>query len=405
VTDRLQRLLGGDDLLRLRSRLREAFERSPVPASVSLRDPSEAERVAVADLLGRRLPRGSVLTVRVADVERVLRHSGAAPDLPTALSLLDGPLRDRRSERADDQARWEAALSRLDGVVEARPELAPWRDRLAGGLLRRSAGDAASAAQLTDTAAAVLDRLPAHDVPRGVLAREITGDAHALDNDRVLTTLVMAAVQALTGADVDDAASRRAAWLSVGVLTGDVTAPVLTLGLPGEPRSATGRALAVWRDAGQPVHLSLRQLERDPPELDLSRQPVYVCENPVVVAAAADALGAACRPLVCLNGQPAGAARLLLTLLADNGVTLRWHADFDWGGVTIVNGVLRRLGGCPWRYDEASYRAAAEPGAGAALTDRPVETPWDPALAAAMRTLRVRVEEEAVLDVLLTDLA
>ncbi len=153
------------------------------------------------------------------------------------------------------------------------------------------------------------------------------------------------------------------------------------------------------------MHLSLRQLERDPPRLGLTGQQVYVCENPVVLAAAADALGAACRPLVCLNGQPAGAARLLLAQLADEGAQLRWHADFDWGGATIVGGVLRRLGGRPWRYDEASYRAAAERGAGAGLADRPVETPWDPGLAVAMRTLRLRVEEEAVLDTLLTDLA
>jgi uncharacterized protein (TIGR02679 family) len=405
VTERLQRLLGGDDLRRLRTRLREAYERGTVPASISLRDPTDAERLAVADLLGRRLPRGATLAVRVSDVERVLGHSGAAPDLATALSRLDGPLRDRRAERDADAARWHAVLATLDGIVTARPELAPWAERLRGGLLRRLAGDADAAGELLADARAVIARLPADDVPRGVLARAVTGDAHGLDDDRPLATLVLAAVQAMTGAHADDAVSRRAAWRSVGVLTGEVTTPVLTLGLPGDTSTATGRALGAWRDAGQPVHLSLRQLERDPPSLALSGRAVHVCENPVVVAAAADAFGSTCRPLVCLGGQPAGAARLLLAQLDNAGAELLWHADFDWGGASIAAGVHRRFRGRPWRYDEAAYRAAAVHARGSALSGRPVATPWDPSLASTLAELGVRVEEEAVLDDLLADLS
>lgn len=405
MSERLQRLLGGDELRWLRERLRDGYERGAVPTSVSLREPTEAQRRAVADLLGRRLRPGASLTVRIADVEGVLRHSAAAADLPAALEQLDGPLRDRRAERTAQQLRWAGVLGQLDGLIAGRPELVPWQARVAGGLLRRLAPDPADADRLLGAACAVVTALPADEVPRGVLARSVTGDAHALDDDRPLSTLVLAAVAALSGTDpAGGAEARRAAWLSVGVLTGDVTAPVLTLALPGDSGTACGRALALWREAGQPVHLSLRQLEREPPRWDLRGNTVFVCENPVVVAAAADV--SASRPLVCLGGQPAGAARLLLRRLTEAGAQLAVHADFDWGGVVIASGVLRRAGGRPWRFDAASYRAARSRGAtGGALSGRPADTPWDPRLRNALLEERVRVEEEAVLDDLLHDLS
>lgn len=407
AADRLQRLLGGDDLAWLRARLREALERGEPPATLTLRTPTSGQRQRVADLLGTRLPAGSAVTVRVADVEAVLVHSGAAPDLRAAVERLDGPLRDRRAEHADAAARWAQVTAQLDGAVDARPELAGWRDRLAGGLLRRLCDDPDSATSLVRSALAVLDRLPAADLGRGVLAGQVLGDAHALDDDRPLTTVVLLGAAALTGTQVGQTAEdRRAVWLAAGVLTGDVTVPVLTLGLPGDADGPTGRALGGWREAGQPVHLNLRQLERDPPRLAMRGRTVFVCENPVVVAAAADHLGATAGPLVCLGGQPAGAARLLLRQLSRAGAQLAVRGDFDVGGVTIVSGVLRRVGGRPWRFDAETYlRALAEGRGGTALTGRVPDTPWDAALGRQLVRAGVRVEEEALLPDLLADLA
>ena len=63
----------------------------------------------------------------------------------------------------------------------------------------------------------------------------------------------------------------------------------------------------------------------------------------------------------------------------------------------------------PWRYDYAACQAAvsaAHPLAGlAGLAGESAATPWDPELAAAMRHLNLRLEEELTLDALLQDLS
>ncbi|MFJ2889155.1 DUF2399 domain-containing protein [Streptomyces sp. NPDC087305] len=58
----------------------------------------------------------------------------------------------------------------------------------------------------------------------------------------------------------------------------------------------------------------------------------------------------------------------------------------------------------PWRYTAAHYPAAAKMAEAPELTGSPAATPWDPALAVALAERGVRVEEEVVLDDLLSDL-
>lgn len=115
--------------------------------------------------------------------------------------------------------------------------------------------------------------------------------------------------------------SRRAAWAAVGVHLDELSSLTLCLGLPGDARTALGRTLASCREAGQPTVLTLRQLRCHDRPLHAAR--VRICENPVVVATAADELGARCQPLVCVGGQPSAAGWRLLELLAAGG------AEFD----------------------------------------------------------------------------
>lgn len=72
---------------------------------------------------------------------------------------------------------------------------------------------------------------------------------------------------------------------------------------------------------------------------------VRICENPVVVAAAADALGPACPALVCTGGQPSAAVLVLVLVLLRSltraGARLSHHGDFDWGGVRIGTSCTR----------------------------------------------------------------
>ncbi len=155
----------------------------------------------------------------------------------------------------------------------------------------------------------------------------------------------------------------------------------------------TDRALVLHAEAGEPYRLTTRQLLREPPTFGPTptQRTVYVCENPTVVAAAANQLGAAGAPLVCIEGQPKTAARVLLGHLVAAGIRLAYHGDFDWAGIRIGNLMLRRHGAVPWRFATADYRAAR---GGRPLEGPPVAAAWDAQLAAAMVEVGRAVHEE-----------
>jgi len=403
---RLRRLLGSDDLCWLIDRVRARLERGlPLEGIVALDPATEAQRRAVARLLGRPAGRGASLHVPLAAVDTVVRRGGLAPDLAAAVEALGGPIVDRTATREAAEAAWAAALAPAEQAAERRPALAPWVDWLRGtGLLRRLAGgDPEAARRLAAQAVTVLDRLPAGGQPLPVLAAAVS-DGHLLDPDRPLATLVLRAAAIVGGVAPGAGAEwRRTVWASVGVLDGELTNPVLALNLPGDPATATGRTLGIGAEAGQPLHLTARQLIRDPPELAVRGRTVFVCENPSVVAAAANRLGAGTAPLVCANAHPGAAATLLLRQLAGAGARLRYHGDFDWPGITIANGIIARFAAAPWRLDAGYYRSAAARG-GPRLRGSPVTASWEPPLTEAMLALGVKVEEERVLDDLLVDL-
>lgn len=251
----------------------------------------------------------------------------------------------------------------------------------------------------------MVEQLPARGVPLSVLATSV-GDGHALDAGRPLSGLVIRAASRLGSVpECAGAEWRRTVWAAVGVLSGELTSPVLCLNIPGDPTTAVGRALATWREVGQPLHLTVRQLLRHPPGFPCLRdRVVYVCENPTVVAEAANALGPRSAPLVCCSGHPAGAATVLLRLLGHAGAKLRYHGDFDWPGLTIANGIVTRFNADPWRFDAQAYRLAAASG-GPKLRGRRVQSVWDPELTRAMLALGIKIEEERVLRDLFNDLS
>ncbi|MFG2085493.1 MULTISPECIES: TIGR02679 family protein [unclassified Spirillospora] len=401
--DRLRRLLGGPDTAWLVQRVRSRLERGGSPTGkVTLPEATPSQRRAIELLLGRRAGTGTSLSVSLDEVDRVLRTSGASPHgLAAAVEFLDGPVRDLTRENAETAAAWASAFTPLDEAVASRPELAEWRAWLdATGLVRRLTSGPAEAAEILHHLAAVVRRLPSPDIPLGRFAAETGGHAHALD-DGPLATLALSSARALTGLPFPSdggAESRRETWAMVGVHLDELSSTVLCLGLLGDADTPTGRMLAAMH--GEPVSLTLRQLRRHAAPMRSTL--VRICENPVVVAAAADALGRDCPPLVCCNGRPSTAVWRLLELLAEGGAEFAYHGDFDWGGVAIAAAVHDRIGWRSWRYDAAAYRKATSD---TPLTGRPTPTPWDPPLATAMKDRAVRVEEEQVLTDLLTDLA
>ncbi|MFF2192308.1 TIGR02679 family protein [Streptomyces sp. NPDC058157] len=400
---RLRRLLGDPSTSWLVDRVRRRLEREqPLTGPVSLSAPTEEQRAAAERLLGRSPGSGRSLTVRLDDVDALLRRSGVSPDgLAAAVTALTGPVVPLDRAKEADARAWQEAYLPLDALVDEIPALAQWTVRMRGdGLLRRLVGTPDAAQTLLGQVATVLRGLPVDPpVSLPAFAARVLGAAHALDDDTPLATVTLAAVRALTGfPDGAGAEWRREAWASAGLLRDELSSTVLTLNLRGTP------VLDWAADVGEPCVLTLRQLIRNPP--GVSAPWIRICENPTVLAAAADVHGADSAPLICLQGQPSVAAVTLLRQLHQDGTTLHYHGDFDWGGLRIASALLRRVPWLPWRYTTADYRAAAlTRRGGPPLTGRPAEAPWDPGLPDALEELGVRIEEETVLDVLLSDLA
>jgi uncharacterized protein (TIGR02679 family) len=448
---RLARLLGDPDLAWLLSRARRRLELGqPLDGVVTLADASPAQRRAVQRLLGRAPRAGSALSVSLGSVDELLRRSGACDNgLEAAVMALTGPVVVRADALAAEQAAWERVFAPLEELVERRlatgavggEQLVVWLARLRGsGAVKRTEPNPDAALALLQRLAAVLEALPADGEPLARFAARVAGGAHALDDGRPLAALALGAARALArldspGPEESQAEARREVWAGVGLLCDELSSVVLALGLPGDDQTATGQILEVARKSGQPVWLTLRQLVRDTPNWAghtrvklaprrlgaahgltpgetgsrrgaLAGVTVHICENPAVLALAADRLGCGCAPLVCTGGQPGAAAMHLLRALAGTGARLVHHGDFDWGGVRIGNVLHARLTVAPWRFDAEQYvQAATSAPSSQALSGASVEASWDPDLAAAMRRVGRRIEEELVVEGLLSDLA
>ena len=404
IDPRLIRLLGKDSLASLRKRLRRQFERAAAYDEIKefrLTRISREERDALASLMGRPMSRGKSIVVHVAIADAALREAGIAASLRQALELLDGPI----ANRAEAQARWSAIAS-----GSRHPHLSTFLHTPAGlGLLKRvSQQDQTSATAIRDGADTVLERLPGGGLPRAQLAAEVLGDAHALDGGRPVATLVLAAwrhVEARLLARDDDEQRKgeraRETWARAGVLVNELAKPALFLNLPTEGGGGYLGKL------GEPAYASLRLLLRSPPAWAVTGRTVYICENPNLVAIAADALGSRCASLVCTEGMPAAAQRTLLTQLAKAGARLQYHGDFDWPGIRIANHVMQIPGVGPWRFCAADYQAALSlvPRRRHKLADAPVPALWDQSLAIAMQAHAVAIPEESLAASLLQDLS
>ncbi len=409
--DRIRALLGGPLYEKLFAAARRRVEEAGEGArSMTVAGLDAPERTALADLLGLgSLPDGSVRL----DVERLdaaLRESVAGVPLRGVLEALGGPLRDRRSERLGERAErermWSEARAQLASA--GRPELVEWLEGLrASGVLARAARAGGRAQhELLETAVVVALRLPASGQLLPVFAASIAGDPHALDPGTSLGALALRAAAAIAGRrEVPSSApERRRLWREIGIDCDSLSADVLLLGLRPAGEDRLARHLRESAAAGEPRRVTLRELSRA--ELALARgTSLFVCENPAVVEAAADALGARCAALVCVEGVPSTAAVVLLRRLAAAGARIRVHADFDWAGLRIAEQVIADTRGEPWRFTAADYAAGIGAGrAGPALIGAPAASRWDEALARAMGSAGIAVPEEQVLGDLIADL-
>ena len=405
LSERVAALVADDGQRRLLARLRRRLERGGHPATVLLRGLDRDERRALADLLGRAERAGAQVRVSIDELDTALRSSRVAAGLIEVLEELGGPLADSRAERRALEQAWDELYDELAGGSADPAWRADWVDALRRGTLRRLAGDVGEGRSVARQALAVLDHLPAAGIQLAVLAARMTGDPHALDPGRgALPVLVLSAVAVQLGLPPDqpaDARDRRELWAAVGVRCDPLSVTTLVHGLRVHGGGLLGETLRAHAAAGEPLRLTLRQL--GDATLDVPGGVLFVCENPSVLAAAADDLGAAGAPLLCVEGVPSTATHALLDALGE--VELRVHTDFDAGGIRIANLLHRRLGAGSWRHEAEDYLTGlASVDSTTPLTGPIDDAVWDHDLSAVMRERGAALHEEQVLGDLLDDL-
>ena len=399
--------LTGEGLAELWQRCWRAMARAGPEqwSTVRLRLPLEHDgaRRAVSGILGRPIrPGTAATTIRLGDLDELLRRADRRWDLRAVVEHEHGSLPDRAGDAEQQAAAIAAARDQARTLAPDEVWVGAWLDELDRGMLTRlhTRGEL----DLLPTAARVLAALPAEGTPLPALASQVTGDTKAL-GPTTLAGLVLRGLAVRMGEPTPrSAAERRALWEAAGVVPDDLASQVLVLNL-----TPTGSALAGWlREAaaeGLPFRITLQQLARQPLTHG-APGPVRVCENPAVLRAAAEQLGAGSAPLVCTEGRPSMACRRLLDGLVAAGAHVRYHGDFDWPGLRIGESLLAVTGGRPWRLGAADYLEAVERcDPRAPLTGAATASPWDPDLARTMADVGRTIYEEDVLDVLLGDLA
>jgi uncharacterized protein (TIGR02679 family) len=408
---RLKETLGAPALRRLMSGLRRRYEAGAGTAAgtISLRNVTAAERSAIDSLLGRHPSDGEPLVVRLDRLNDMIKHAGLADNLRMAIELLSGPIKDRREAKLQELAAWNSVFSGAESYLKGRSELAPWLDKLKKtGLLKRlTCNDPKQASALLECAIQIAIQLPHRGTTLTEFAVHVLRDAHALDRNKKLASVLTGALSILAGMEcVSSRAQYRRAWDRLGVAWNELSSSALILNLPADTDTLTGELLRVCAVAGEPCRLTTRQLLRYPPSWRTIVPPkkVYVCENPTVMSAAAKRFGSSSLPLVCIEGQPSTAIRVLLQRLVEHGTELLYHGDFDWPGILIANFIVSNLGASLWRMKTIDYRKSSLH-AKLSLKGKPVDALWDAGLRSEMEGTDRAIHEEQVLQELILDLA
>lgn len=405
--DRLRRTLGSSEAAPLLDALaRRVVRERPLSGTITLRSLSADEGEAISSLLGKSFAEGNAVRVDLDALGDRLRAAGISADLTEAVIALRGPILSHRAQAESLAQSWAPVRALAETAVAGRPEVAGWiRHLIELGVVRRLAGGAPATAELLlRQLSRLAEALPAQADPLPALAARLFGSAHALDPGSPLATLGVRLAARIGNIRYEESAEgRRTAWAAAGVLCDELSLPVLVFNLCPQGESVLCRLLAAAAAGGEPLHLSTRLLMGSPfdAQSGLRDRDIFVCENPAIVGLAARRLSRNCAPLVCVNGQFATAALLLLRMLRGAGARLRVHADFDAGGLRIAQRVMVEGAAIPWRYGAADYASAPK---GVSLSADLPPTPWEPGLRDAMlREARV-VHEEALAKDLLHDL-
>lgn len=394
----------------LLDRLRKRIERGePLSGICRLSRLSIEQRRVLREVTGVAA-RGKTVAVDLAAFDHLVRSTGRFHSLHELVERAVGEkIANRRAERSSHHGAWSEVWSRAvvrAGDSEALNECLS-QLRRSGWLSRAARRDPAIARELLEKSFDLLERLPSEAKPLSVFAAEQTGDAHALDPSRTLGRLLARLIAAREGIPrAGNSAARRRLWEAVGIVPDELSASVLVMNLPAVGDSLCDQMLRQHRSAGAPCRLTFRHLRLHRPTIPSagagSKTQVFVCENPSVLAAAADRLGSRCPPLVCVEGQPNLTCLRLLRMLSASGFGLKYHGDFDWGGIRIANRLFDQFGFEPWRYTAVDHRCDSN--SHRKLKPPAAEAAWDAALAGVIAASGIAVEEESLIDDLIGDL-
>ena len=397
-------------------RVHATLQRNGHIATGRLRLPvtSDRERDALSLLTGRSFTTARTqVTIDLAELDASLHASAAGRGLLAVVTALRGPVADRRGDReqraTDWQHVWIAAEARANTALAGCTWIESWLDDARRAVTRLGTE---RAAELIDQAVATLDAILSAGRPRGAvgraeLAARHTGTAHGLDDGTVLARLVLRGIAyALDRSFAEDPRSRRELWEAIGVQPDTVATTVLTYALVpsgGPLADALRHRASCYAEA----HLTARDL-RSLAWTGWSGRTVYVCENPRILEAAADARSA--QPVICTSGNPTYTVLTLLDALAAVGARFAYHGDFDWPGISIANRILTGFPARPWRMGAADYERQIELARARnipqlPLPGEPVDACWDPELTASMCALGVTLHEESALESLLHDMS
>jgi len=416
ATEKLRAIFDTPEWARLIEKLREYRDAArPFPAAITLHDATDTERRHLAALLRRPVPsQADRLRYNLAEISAALTAAALPSDWHEIIHALRGPPPAATLAAQATAKAWKNFWTEIitttatTSATDTFPLRREWLEALKrDGLLKRLASsDTALAAQWLETATRLLKNLPlAPDQPLAQVAAEYCADSHALDTDSPLATLVLRALALRQNQPFPKSTpERRALWAEFGVVCDELSAPVLTLNLGIQGPALLAALIKHASQTGEPLHLSTRLLWNTTWNKLTYPARVFVCENPSIVSLAARRLGPRCAPLVCVNGQYATAAKTLLRHLANAGVLLCYHGDFDTGGLAIARRIFdAHPTARPWRMNAADYLAAPK---GKRLADiAALSSPWDPALANAMRQHARAIHEEAIAGQLLHDLS
>lgn len=348
------------------------------------------------DDVGRMLGVGWELSGKPVTL-RLLRDAltKAGADLTVLLTEVGGPLRDKPAERRLAAHAKESVRSDVVDLLVGAGVLRPVAEL---AVVRRWLG--ADPGTIAGVVAAAWCALPTQPGGSGsqlgtVGLAEFAGkellDPHALDRaqpaGRAVARLLAAtfawldhsgassvAADAVVGHVLEDAlaaavnaagsvlraASWRGTWGRAGISCDQVSSTVLVLNLPLEgANSALGKVTTV---AGEPIWVTARMTleacrtranwatnttdrpRRSPNGKEHGEVAVRVCENPSVIEAAANRLGASCPPLVCLYGRPSSAAWAVLFAVVAGGARILLSTDRDVAGGQIAAEVAAVIG-------------------------------------------------------------